>query len=160
MTGTGQVSIASNMSAIAIASCSLPSTSSAIAARIQAMSAPAQNDGPVAGEDDGPELRRRLARERRERRPQLGDERRVERVVDLRPGQRDAGDDAARAGPLEPEELAHPGIVAGARHPRSASALSTNRSEFRGIPSPEAMSSGLSVRSSRKSSATRRSQYG
>ena len=34
------------MSAIAIASCSLPSTSSAIAARIQAMSAPAQNEGP------------------------------------------------------------------------------------------------------------------
>ena len=46
MTGTGQVSIVSNMSAMAIASCSLPSTSSAIAARIQSMSAPAQNDGP------------------------------------------------------------------------------------------------------------------
>ena len=47
MTGTGHVSIASNMSAIAIASCSLPSTSSSIAARIHAMSAPAQNDGPA-----------------------------------------------------------------------------------------------------------------
>ena len=46
MTGTGQVSIASNISAIAIASCSLASTSRAIAARIQATSAPAQNDGP------------------------------------------------------------------------------------------------------------------
>ena len=38
--------MASNISAIAIASCSLPSTSSSIAARIQPMSAPAQNDGP------------------------------------------------------------------------------------------------------------------
>ena len=46
MTGTGQVSMVSNMSAIAIASCSLPSVSRAIAARIQARSAPAQNDGP------------------------------------------------------------------------------------------------------------------
>ena len=46
MTGTGQVSIVSNMSAIAIASCSLPSVSRVIAARIQARSAPAQNDGP------------------------------------------------------------------------------------------------------------------
>ena len=46
MTGTGQVSIVSNMSAIAMASCSLPSASSAIAARIQARSAPAQNDWP------------------------------------------------------------------------------------------------------------------
>src|SRR4051794_9652737 len=44
--GTGQVSSASNMSAIAIASCSLPSVSSANAARIQSMSAPAQNDAP------------------------------------------------------------------------------------------------------------------
>ena len=60
MTGTGQVSMASNMSAIAIASCSLPSTSSAIAARIQSMSAPAQNVWPVAGEHDGAELGRRL----------------------------------------------------------------------------------------------------
>ena len=46
MIGTGQVSMASNMSAMAMASCSLPSTSRAIAARIQVMSAPAQNDGP------------------------------------------------------------------------------------------------------------------
>ena len=37
----------SSMSAIAIASCSLPSVSRAIAARIQSRSAPAQNDGPA-----------------------------------------------------------------------------------------------------------------
>ncbi len=46
MTGTGQVSMVSNMSAMAMASCSLPSVSRAIAARIQPRSAPAQNDGP------------------------------------------------------------------------------------------------------------------
>ena len=46
ITGTGHVSIASNISAIAIASCSLPSTSRDIAARIQSMSAPAQNVWP------------------------------------------------------------------------------------------------------------------
>ena len=47
MIGTGQVSMVSSMSAIAIASCSLPSVSRAIAARIQSRSAPAQNDGPA-----------------------------------------------------------------------------------------------------------------
>jgi hypothetical protein len=46
ITGAGQVSMASNISAIAMASCSLPSTSRLIAARIHAMSAPAQNDAP------------------------------------------------------------------------------------------------------------------
>ncbi len=46
ITGTGQVSIASNISAIAIASCSLASTSSSSEACIQVTSAPAQNDGP------------------------------------------------------------------------------------------------------------------
>ena len=113
MTGTGQVSMASNMSAIAIASCSLPSTSSGIAARIQSMSAPAQNDGPSPAEDDGAQLRRALAGEGRECRPQLRDQRRVERVVDLRPGQGHPGDRAAGAGPLETEEIAHRRIVGG-----------------------------------------------
>ena len=63
MTGAGQESIASNISAIAIASCSLASRSRAIAARIQAMSAPAQKLRPGAGEDDRPQLDRALARE-------------------------------------------------------------------------------------------------
>ena len=97
MTGTGHVSIASNMSAIAIASCSLPSTSSAIAARIQAMSAPAQNDGPSPARTTARSSVGPFAREPRERRPQLGDEGGVERVVDLGPVERHPRDDAARA---------------------------------------------------------------
>ena len=113
MTGTGQVSIVSNMSAIAIASCSLPSTSSAIAARIQSMSAPAQNDGPSPARTTARSSVGVLAGERRERRPQLGDQRRVERVVDVRSGERDPSDHAARSGPLDAECPIHRAIVAG-----------------------------------------------
>ena len=67
----------------------------------------------VAGEDDGPQLGRRLAGEAGERRPELGDQRGVERVVDLGAGERDAGDGAGRSGPLDPEHPAHgasPGV--------------------------------------------------
>ena len=96
MTGTGQVSMVSNMSAIAIASCSLPSVSSAIAARIQARSAPAQNDGPSPARTTARSSRRPLPGERanavRSSAIRLG----VEGVVDVRPGQRHSGDDACR----------------------------------------------------------------
>jgi hypothetical protein len=91
------------MSAIAIASCSLPSTSSAIAARIQAMSAPAQNDGP------SPRARRHgaaagsSASESRERRTQLRDERGIEGVVDVGRASVHPGDDAVAAGALDPQ---------------------------------------------------------
>ena len=62
MTGTGQVSIASNMSAIAIASCSLRlDVEGHRGAHPGEVGAGAERR-PVAGEDDGPELRRRLAR--------------------------------------------------------------------------------------------------
>ncbi len=50
----------------------------------------------VAGQDDGPQRTSAiLARERAEGRPQLGDQRRVERVVDVGPRERHPGDDAA-----------------------------------------------------------------
>ena len=63
----------------------------------------------VAGQDDRPELGRALAGEHREGRPQLGDERRIERVVDLRPGQRHSGDDVTRPGPLDAQSCADEG---------------------------------------------------
>jgi hypothetical protein len=111
MTGTGHVSIASNMSAMAIASCSLPSTSSSIAARIHATSAPAQNDGPGTCQDDGPKLRRALAGEARERRSQLGDDRCVEGVVDVGPVERHACHDATRAVALDSHVVRHASVV-------------------------------------------------
>jgi len=46
ITGAGHVSIASNISAMAMASCSFASVSRCSAARIHDTSAPAQNDGP------------------------------------------------------------------------------------------------------------------
>ena len=52
---------------------------------------------PVAREDHAAQIRRRLPRKGRERRSQLGDERRIERVVDLRAGQRHPGDRRRRA---------------------------------------------------------------
>ena len=96
ITGTGQVSMVSNISAIAMASCSLPSTSSAIAARIQAMSAPAQNDGPVpprttARSSVGSSRARRAKVE-----PELRDQRGIEGVVGRRAIERHARDDASR----------------------------------------------------------------
>ena len=99
------------MSAIAIASCSLPSTSSAIAARIQATSAPAQNDGPSPARTTARRSRPVLAGEARERRPQFGDERRIEGVVGLGAGERHPGDDAARTRALETDVGTHPGIL-------------------------------------------------
>ncbi len=58
---------------------------------------------PVAGQDHRSKLRRRLAGERRERGPEIADEGRVEGVVDVRAGQRHAGDDIARPGTHEPQ---------------------------------------------------------
>ena len=52
--------------------------------------------GAVAGEDHGPERGGLLAGKRREGRPQLGDDRRIEGVVQLRACERDSGDDVAR----------------------------------------------------------------
>ena len=46
-----------------------------------------------------------------ERRPELGDQRGVERVVDLGPGERDAGDGVVRSGPLDPEQSRSRGLA-------------------------------------------------
>ena len=94
ITGTGQRSMASNISAIAIASCSFCSRVRPRLARIQVTSAPAQNDGPsparttarscsAGSSDSAPELAAQLA-------DQLG----VEGVVNLGPVERHAGDHA------------------------------------------------------------------
>ena len=64
----------------------------------------------VAGQDDEAKLVRGLPGERRERLAQLGDERRVERVVDLGPGERDPGDAVRGTGPLHAKG-GHHGIV-------------------------------------------------
>ena len=119
----------SNMSAMAIASCSLPSTSRAMAARIQAMSAPAQNDGPVAGQDDGPEVARAPRGRARRTRAQRGDGRRIEGVVDLgsvegHPGDEPAGRCARRG--RRPSTDA-PDVRAAPR--RSSSSISIQRVE-------------------------------
>ena len=66
---------------------------------------------PVAGKDDRPQSFGRLAGERRERGPQLGDRGRVERVVDVGPGQRHARDHAAGAATLHANAIAHRLIV-------------------------------------------------
>ena len=68
---------------------------------------------PVAGQHDRPELRRAVAGEEGERRPELGDEGRVEGVVDLGPAERDARDGVARACAFETQRLTHGAIVAG-----------------------------------------------
>ena len=73
----------------------------AIAARIQAMSAPAQNDGPSPARTTARSSVGVFAGEQRERRPQLRDQAGIERVVDLRPGQRHARHDAAGSRPLD-----------------------------------------------------------
>ena len=111
MTGAGQASIASNISAIAIASASFASRSRAIEARIQAMSAPAQKLGPAPPMHDRPELDRGLLREPDEGRPELGDEGGVEGVVDGRSIERHPSDDIARTGPFDAQPFAHPPIV-------------------------------------------------
>ena len=119
MTGTGQVSIVSNISAIAIASCSFASrVERRCAARIQAMSAPAQNDGPSPARTTAAQrVRRLVATERRERRAELGDERRIERVVALGPVEGDPRDHAVRSGPFDAQRARSPGIVPGRAGP-------------------------------------------
>ena len=121
MTGAGQVSIASNMSAIAIASCSLPSRVEGHRGAHPGEVGAGTERRSVAGEDDRPESGRLLAREHRERRPQLRDQRRVEGVVDLRARQRDPGDGVGRTGALEADAGTHRDIVAAERqHPHPA----------------------------------------
>ena len=65
----------------------------------------------VAGQDDLPEVGGGFPSEDRERRPQLGDERRIERVMGLGARQRHAGDDPAGTGALEADVGTHPAIV-------------------------------------------------
>ena len=69
----------------------------------------------VAGQDDRAKLARRFAGEQRERGPQLGDQRGVERVVDVRAVERHAGNDAIGSCALDPQAAAghriHRGIV-------------------------------------------------
>ena len=69
----------------------------------------------VAGQDDDSKLGRTLSGKLAERGAQVGDQRRVERVVDVRPGERDAGHFAGRPGPFDAQmsirDGTHPSIV-------------------------------------------------
>ena len=96
MTGTGHVSIVSNMSRhghrVLLVALRVERDRGAHPGQICA----GTERGSVAGEHDRAELCRSFAGQRREGRPQLRDERRIERVVDLGSGQRDPRHDVAR----------------------------------------------------------------
>ena len=78
-----------------IASCSFCSLLRPGDARIQVTSAPAQNDGPSPDRTTPRSLSGGSSESRLNVDAQLADQLGVERVVDVRPGERDARDDAA-----------------------------------------------------------------
>ena len=103
--------MSSNVSAIAIASCSLPSTSSDMRRAHPGDVRPGTERRTVAGQHHRAQVRRGLAGQDRERRPQLGDERRIEGVVGFGARERHSSDDATRTGALETDVGTHPGIL-------------------------------------------------